>query len=223
MGTPSVYPTGTTIYDPEKAWSGYTLMPVSGIGAILIDMNGNVIKVWKDFQGFPNKLLKGGYCMGSLGRRDAEYAYQDMADLTQVDWDGNIVWSFNKKEFCKDGDKEYWLARQHHDYQREGNPVGYYVPGMECKTDSGNTLMLEVMDYFYYNGQEFAALCDAQENPSDDEPDDDPVYIMQVNTFEDENGEEMEEFVPPEEALMEKLIQVVRTRFTDEEDEDDEE
>ena len=38
-----------------------------------------------------------------------------------------------------------------------------------------------------------------------------------------ENGEEMEEFVPPEEALMEKLIQIVRTRFTDEEDGDDEE
>ena len=76
---------------------------------------------------------------------------------------------------------------------------------VEFTDDSGNTLMLEVMDYFYYNGQEFAALCDAQENPSDDEPDDDPVYIMQVNTFEDENGEEMEEFVPPEEALMEKL------------------
>ena len=94
---------------------------------------------------------------------------------------------------------------------------------VEFTDDSGNTLMLEVRDYFYYNGQEFAALCDAQENPSDDEPDDDPVYIMQVNTFEDENGEEMEEFVPPEEALMEKLIQVVRTRFTDEEDEDDEE
>lgn len=49
-----------------------------------------------------------------------------------------------------------------------------------------------------------------------------PVYIMQVNTFEDENGEEMEEFVPPEEALMEKLIQVVRTRFSDEADDEDE-
>ena len=94
---------------------------------------------------------------------------------------------------------------------------------VEFTDDSGNTLMLEVMDYFYYNGQEFAALCDAQENPSEDEPDDDPVYIMQVNTVEDENGEEMEEFVPPEEALMEKLIQIVRTRFTDEEDGDDEE
>ncbi len=45
---------------------------------------------------------------------------------------------------------------------------------------------------------------------------------MQVNTFEDENGEEMEEFVPPEEALMEKLIQVVRTRFSDEADDEDE-
>ena len=94
---------------------------------------------------------------------------------------------------------------------------------VEFSDDDGNTMMLEVMDYFYYNGQEFAIFCNAEENPSDDDPDDDPVYIMQVNTFEDENGEEMEEFVPPEEALMEKLIQIVRTRFTDEEDEDDEE
>ena len=30
-------------------------------------------------------------------------------------------------------DEPRWMARQHHDYQREGNPVGYYVPGMECK------------------------------------------------------------------------------------------
>ena len=60
---------------------------------------------------------------------------------------------------------------------------------VEFTDDSGNTLMLEVMDYFYYNGQEFAALCDAQENPSDDEPDDDPVYIMQVNTFEEQSLE----------------------------------
>ncbi len=49
---------------------------------------------------------------------------------------------FVKKEYLKDGNQEYWMARQHHDYQREGNPVGYYVPGMECKTDSGNTFIL---------------------------------------------------------------------------------
>ncbi len=142
MSTPNVYPKGTTIYDPEKAWSGYTLMPIKEKGAVLIDMNGNVVRYWKEFLGFPNKMLPGGYIMGSLGVRDRMYGYQDQSDLTQIDWDGNVVWSFNKKEFIKDGDKEYWLARQHHDYQREGNPVGYYVPGMESKTDSGNTLIL---------------------------------------------------------------------------------
>lgn len=94
---------------------------------------------------------------------------------------------------------------------------------VEFVDDEGNTLLLEVMDYFFYNGEEFAALCDAKEDPSDDDPDDDPVYIMKINSFTDENGEEMEEFVPPAEELMEKLIAVVRTRFMDGDDEDDEE
>ena len=89
---------------------------------------------------------------------------------------------------------------------------------VEFSDDEGNTLLLEVMDYFFYNGEEFAALCDAKEDPADDDPDDDPVYIMKINTFVDENGEEMEEFVPPDEELMEKLIQIVRTRFTEDEE-----
>ena len=84
--------------------------------------------------------------------------------------------------------------------------------------DEGNDFELEVMDYFFYNGEEFAALCNAREDASDDDPDDDPVYIMKVNSFTNDEGEEMEEFVPPEEELMEKLIQVVRTRFVEDED-----
>ena len=143
MAIPSIFPTGTTIYKPEKCWNGYTLFHEIGKGATLIDMNGNVVRNWKDFQGFPNKMLPGGYIMGSLGVRKAEYGYQDQSDLTQIDWDGNVVWSFNKKQYIEDSESEkYWLARQHHDYQREGNPVGYYVPGMECKVDGGNTLIL---------------------------------------------------------------------------------
>lgn len=94
---------------------------------------------------------------------------------------------------------------------------------VEFTDDEGNTLLLEVMDYFFYNGEEFAALCDAKEDPSDDDPDDDPVYIMKINAFTDENGEEMEEFVPPDEELMEKLISIVRTRFIDGDDDEDEE
>ena len=34
---------------------------------------------------------------------------------------------------------------------------------VEFVDDEGNTLLLEVMDYFFYNGEEFAALCDAKE------------------------------------------------------------
>ena len=91
---------------------------------------------------------------------------------------------------------------------------------VEFTDDAGNTLLLEVMDYFFYNGEEFAALCDAKDE--DGESDEDGVYIMKINSFTDENGEEMEEFVPPEEALMEKLISIVQTRFDGESDEDEE-
>jgi len=87
---------------------------------------------------------------------------------------------------------------------------------VEFVDDEGNTLLLEVMDYFFYNGEEFAALCDAKDE------DDEGVYIMKINSFTDENGEEMEEFVPPEEELMEKLISIVQTRFDGEDDEDEE-
>lgn len=142
MGKPNVYPMGTTVYDNEKAWNGYTLFQ-STKGAVLIDMRGNVVRHWRDFLGFPNKMLPGGYIMGSLGNRKNEYGYQDQADVTQIDWDGNVVWTFNKKEYIEDSETDkYWMARQHHDYQREGNPVGYYVPGMEPKTDEGHTFIL---------------------------------------------------------------------------------
>ena len=146
--TPSVYPTGTTIYYPEKCWNGYTIFqapphPERGVGAVLIDMNGNAVNLWKGLEGFPNKMLPGGYIMGSTGVRNFKYGFQDMFDLVQVDWDGNIVWKFDRYERIKDSrQKPRWMARQHHDYQREGNPVGYYIPGMDPLIDKGNTLIL---------------------------------------------------------------------------------
>ncbi|MEL7568226.1 MAG: aryl-sulfate sulfotransferase [Dehalobacterium sp.] len=143
MGLPTIYPTGVTIYNPEKAWNGYTLMPIKGVGPVLFDMNGNIVKVWNGLQGFPNKLLPGGHVMGNLGVRDRAFGYQDHTDLVQVDWEGNVVWKFDHKEFIEDPGREpEWMVRQHHDHQREGNPVGYYAPGMEAKTSSGNTLIL---------------------------------------------------------------------------------
>jgi arylsulfotransferase ASST len=143
MGYPTVYPTGVTVYDPERAFGGYTLFQAPGHGALLIDMSGREVQLWQGLQGFPNKLLPGGQVFGSTGERDARYGAQDQVDLVQVDWDGNVVWRFDHLEHIADpGSAPRWLARQHHDYQREGNPVGYYVPGQAPLVERGNTLIL---------------------------------------------------------------------------------
>jgi len=143
MSYPSIYPTGTTVYDPTKCWNGYTIFQAAEEGALLIDMNGAGVNMWKGLHGFPNKLLPGGQVFGHLGVRNPAYGMQDQTDLVQVDWDGNVVWKFDKYEYIEDpGEPPQWMARQHHDFQRTGNPVGYYVPGMEPQTDKGNTLLL---------------------------------------------------------------------------------
>ncbi|HSW58477.1 MAG TPA: aryl-sulfate sulfotransferase [Dehalococcoidales bacterium] len=144
----SVFPTGVVRYHPEKCWNGFTLFQASmfegqNVGTVLIDMNGKVVKQWKGLEGFPNKMLPGGYVMGSSGVRDPKIAFQDMTDLVQLDWEGRTVWQFNHLELIEDaGHESTWMARQHHDYQREGNPVGYYAPGLEPQAAGGRTLIL---------------------------------------------------------------------------------
>ena len=81
--------------------------------------------------------------MGLSGYRHPDYGMQDGVNLIEIDYDGNIVWEFDHFENIDDPGRDHrWMARQHHDYQREGNPVGYYVPGMDAKPLSGNTLIL---------------------------------------------------------------------------------
>ena len=60
MAYPTVYPPGTTIYNPEKCWSGYTIFQAKEIGAALIDMSGRVVQLWQGLHGEPNKILPGG-------------------------------------------------------------------------------------------------------------------------------------------------------------------
>lgn len=104
---------------------------------------------------------------------------------------------------------------------------------VEFTDEDGNSLSLEVLDYFFYNGEEFAVLgdaeesceccCDAEEDEACDH--EHSLYIMKVITSTDDNGDEMEEFIPVEEGLMDQLIEIVQTRFADDgdDDEDDEE
>jgi len=138
----SIYPTGTTIYDPRKAWNGFTLY-AAGPTTVLVDMNGSIAKSWEGVAGAPVKMLPGGHLMGSGGRQvGAKYLPWDNSDLIQVDPDGNIVWEFDQYEQVElPGAERAGSARWHHDFQREGNPVGYYVPGTDSRIDGGNTLI----------------------------------------------------------------------------------
>lgn len=124
MGYPRIYPTGTTLYDPKKAYNGLTIFP-SAKGALLIDMAGNEVQLWAGLSGFPNKILPGGYVLGSTGERDIKQGYQDELNLVQVDWDGNIVWRYDQNEEVTDpGQAPTHMARQHHDFEREGSTTG---------------------------------------------------------------------------------------------------
>ena len=105
---------------------------------------------------------------------------------------------------------------------------------IEGVDEQGNKVLLEVVRYFFYNGDEYVVLGDAQPDsehedecePCDQEDGDEEeeavnLYIMKVVETE-EDGEEMEEFVPVEDDdLLEKLIEIVQADFeSDYEDEE---
>lgn len=137
MSHATYYKKGTLIYDNTKSWSGYTLFQVKGIGLHLINMRGEVVKLWRGFYGSPNKIFKNAKVFGSLGERSSKYSVQDMEDLTLINWNGEIEWTF--KEFEKVEIEQSYMARQHHDYQIDGNPTGYYSPYYDKDLDLKKT------------------------------------------------------------------------------------
>ena len=144
MRAQSVYPTGTTIYDPDKAWNGYTVLSPLGTQAVLvIDMNGTVVKRWEDYNnsaGGPARVLPGGVVVAASG---ANPPRQEALELIQRDFAGNVTWRFSRNEeiTTRDG-KTIPSARQHHDWQRENFPAGYYSPATTPAAEGGNTLIL---------------------------------------------------------------------------------
>ena len=129
MAAPSVYPTGTTLYDPAKAYNSYVLFTGGDNIARLIDLNGNVVREWKDaathstfidpalingqrghvfvtletVEGSGTDLIPGRVVGGRVAKT-----------IGELDWDGKVVWQFGEK--APGG-----LARQHHDWARLPN------------------------------------------------------------------------------------------------------
>jgi Arylsulfotransferase (ASST) len=140
---PSVYPTGTTIYDPARAWNGFTVLSPLGTPAVLvIDMNGNVVKRWEgynDSAGGPARVLPGGDVIAAGGARPPR---QEALELVQRDFDGKVVWRFDHNEQVESGSGPVWALRQHHDWQRDDFPAGYYSPDARPARAGSNTLIL---------------------------------------------------------------------------------
>lgn len=126
---PTVFPTGTTIYDPDKAWNGYTVLSTLDTSAVLvIDMNGRPVKRWEGFNlsaGGPARVLPGGVLVAPKG---ALPGHQESTALVAVDFGGNELWRFGRAEEIEINGVRQWSARQHHDWQPADWPGGYYSP-----------------------------------------------------------------------------------------------
>lgn len=122
----TVFPTGTTLYDPDRCAGGYTLFPatVDGRpGAELVDTNGTVVKAWTFdagdvVGGTPRaKLLPDGHVV-VLRTHQRENTMTGRGGLQEYDWEGNLV-------------REY------------SPPPGYLGPHHDFfRTEDGNTLLL---------------------------------------------------------------------------------
>ena len=133
----------------SETCDGYTLYSSDGSvlkkhSATLIDMDGNIIKEL-EIAGSPVKMLPSGSIIGTKNSRNSYFktsGHHDTIELVQLDWDGNEEWSFSNWDDANTG---IMMSRQHHDYQREGNPVGYFSPCSD-EIQQGNTLILSHLD-----------------------------------------------------------------------------
>mgnify|MGYP001182006199 CR=1 FL=1 len=101
---------------------------------------------------------------------------------------------------------------------------------IEAVDEDGNTILLEVIRYFFYNGEEYVILGDVQQ--ADDGHDhcdcghedcaEEAVELYIMKVVPSEEDDDTEEFVPVEdEDLLEQLIRVAEATF-DEDTPDDE-
>ena len=140
---PSVFPTGTTIYDPARAFNSFVLFAGGDGVSRLIDLNGNVVHEWK-FTGQPAAFIDPALVGGARGHifvtlETEEGKGTDLVPgrvqtrinktVGEVDWDGKTLWRFG-------GAAPSGRAQQHHDIARlpNGNTlvlanIVYSLPG----------------------------------------------------------------------------------------------
>lgn len=90
---------------------------------------------------------------------------------------------------------------------------------IDFEDEDGNVIPFAVIDYVFYNGEEYALLTEVTDEP--EEEDNQECIVCRISA-ETEDGEETESFVPVEdEALAQKLVDIFNTKMSDEEKEDE--
>ena len=87
--------------------------------------------------------------------------------------------------------------------------------------EDGNEYSYVVVDYMFYNGEEYALMVEVTE---EEEPEEDKqeCIVCKVSAETEENGEETETFIPVEdEALAQKLVDIFNTKMADDEKEEE--
>ena len=112
----TVFPVGTTLYQPDRCANGYTLIFRDPIR--LVDMNGHVARTWALAKSLTSvgtarvHLLKKGNILVSRGGMTSTDGCID-----EYDWDGNLVW-----RFIPEGRMPHErLLGPHHDVWRKEN------------------------------------------------------------------------------------------------------
>ena len=84
---------------------------------------------------------------------------------------------------------------------------------IDFEDEEGNVIPFEVIDYLFYNGEEYALLVEVTEE--DEEADRQECIVCQVVAETEEDGEETESFVPVEdETLAQKLVDIFKYMIT---------
>jgi Arylsulfotransferase (ASST) len=112
---PSVFPTGTTLYQPAKAYNCFVLFGAPDGKTHLIDMNGTEVHRWEK-TGFPSEMLDPQVTDGKLGHiavqlENGKSPYGDIFanhTIGELDWEGKTVWEWGSQ--APGG-----VARQNHD------------------------------------------------------------------------------------------------------------
>ena len=94
----SIFPTGTTLYDPERAYNCFVLYDGRDGRSFLIDMNGNLVHEWP-YCGFPVEMIDPDMNEGNRGHIICQKEPDIFSNETLliVDWNADAIWEWGKE------------------------------------------------------------------------------------------------------------------------------